>query len=61
MTTKKKPTKEREQPEDFNQAAFRAVQHATMDKGGGIAQKRPASGVTRKPDRRGILLKKPKR
>ncbi len=53
MATKKKPTKKREPREDFNEAAFRIIQQAT-----GLAP-RPEStgGVTRKPDRRGILKK----
>ena len=52
-TTTKKPTKKREPREDFNQAAFRIVQQAT-----GLASKPEANeGVTRKPDRRGIMRK----
>lgn len=36
-TTKKKPTKT--EPEDFNQAAFRAVQQATKPKGSALQAK----------------------
>ncbi len=56
MPTKKRRTVKKPPREDFNQAAFRIVQQAT-----GLAPKpEPTGGVTRKPDRRGIL-RKPKR